>query len=476
MDLREYIAEIKSVGELRELDGADWNLEIGTLTELVGEKDGPSLLFDNIKDYPQGYRVLAMCMNNAKQINKALGFPADQPTLDLLKAFKDKLAQVKPLPPEEVSSGPVLENIQEGAAVDLLKFPTPWWHEGDGGRYLGTGCMLIMRDPVGQWVNVGTYRLQLHDRDTLGSHISPGHHGRLIRENYWQQGKSCPVVAVFGVHPLTWLTSMLAYPWGTPELDIAGGLAGSPIKVIKGQYTDLPIPFDAEIAIEGECPPPEMESRPEGPFGEWPGYYASGERMNPVIKVKRVLHRNDPIILGVPPLKPPASGVASHFIRSASVWQDLEHMGIPGIKGVWHLRGGSSRYFTVVSIEQRYAGHAKQVATASMSSPEGAYHGRFTIVVDDDIDPTNEGDVLWAVATRCDPASDIDILRDCWSTPLDPTISPEKRQAGNFTNSRAIINACRPFHWKNQYPRVNRASDELRSQTLKKWPELFSSL
>ena len=99
MDLREYIAEIKSVGELRELAGADWNLEIGTLTELVGEKDGPSLLFDNIKDYPPGYRVLAMCMNNAKQISKALGFPADLPTLDLLKAFKDKLAQVKPVPP-----------------------------------------------------------------------------------------------------------------------------------------------------------------------------------------------------------------------------------------------------------------------------------------------------------------------------------------------------------------------------------------
>ncbi len=89
MDLREYIAEIKSVGELREVNGADWNLEIGTLTELVGEKDGPSLLFDRIKDYPQGFRVLATCMNNAKQINKALGFPADQPTLALLKAFKD---------------------------------------------------------------------------------------------------------------------------------------------------------------------------------------------------------------------------------------------------------------------------------------------------------------------------------------------------------------------------------------------------
>ena len=140
------------------------------------------------------------------------------------------------------------------------------------------------------------------------------------------------------------------------------------------------------------------------------------------------------------------------------------------------MRSGGGRYFVVISLEQRYAGHAKQAATAAMSSPEGAYHGRFIIVVDDDIDPTNEGDVLWAVATRCDPATAIDIVRDCWSTPLDPTLTPEKRGAGNFTNSRAIINACRPYHWKDQYPKVNRVSGELRGKTLKKWKELFSSL
>ncbi len=476
MDLREYIEGVKSAGELREIEGADWNLEIGTITELVAEKDGPALLFDNIKGYPKGYRVLTNFLNNSKHVNKAFGFPAEQPTLDLVRAVKDKFSQVKPLDPEEVSDGPIFENIQEGGDLDLLQFPSPWWHEYDGGRYLGTGCMLIMRDTIDNWINVGTYRLQLHDRDTLGSHISPGHQGRLIREHYWTKGRSCPVVAVFGIHPLLWIPSMLAFPWGTPELHIAGGLAGKPIKVVKGKYTNLPIPYDAEIAIEGECPPPEVEARAEGPFGEWPGYYASGENMNPVIKVKRLMFRNNPIILGAPPLKPPASGVSTYFFRAASIWQDLEHMGIPGIKGVWQLRGGSSRYYTVVSIEQRYAGHAKQVATAAMSSPEGAWQGRFIIVVDDDIDPTNEGDVLWAVATRCDRATDIDIIRDCWSNPLDPTLTPEKRTTGNLTTSKAIINACRPYHWKDQYPKVNRASEELRGKTLKKWKELFSSL
>jgi len=151
-------------------------------------------------------------------------------------------------------------------------------------------------------------------------------------------------------------------------------------------------------------------------------------------------------------------------------------MGIPGIKGVWFLSPGGNRFFAVVSIEQRYAGHAKQVGTAAMSTPEGAYNGRFVIVVDDDIDPTNEADVLWAVATRCDPATSIDIVRDCWSTPLDPLIPPPKRQEKDFTSSRAILNACRPFHWKEHFPKVTTVSAALREQTRQKWKKVLTYL
>lgn len=476
MDLRGYIEDIKRIGELREVEKADWDLEIGALTELVGEKDGPGLLFDEIRGYPKGYRVFTNFLNNPRHINVAFGLPSDLPTLELVRVVKDKFIRLKQMPPKEVSDGPVMENVQEGDEIDLFRFPAPRWHEEDGGRYLGTGCMIIMKDPVDEWVNVGTYRLQLHDLNTLGSHISPGHHGRLIRENYWSRRESCPVVAVFGIHPLVWVPSMLAFPWGTSELGVAGGLLERPVEVIKGEYTGLPIPSDAEIAIEGECPPPEVEAREEGPFGEWPGYYASGAKMDPIIRVKRVMFRNSPIILGAPPLKPPASGMSSFFFRSVNLWQELEDMGIPGIKGVWQLRGGGSRYMTVVSIEQRYGGHAKQVATAALSTSESAYHGRFVIVVDDDIDPTNEGDVIWAMSTRCDPATSIDILRDCWSTPLDPLLTPEKRKARDFTSSRAIINACRPYHWRAQFPKVNRVSEALRTKTLEKWKGLFDSL
>ncbi len=465
--------QLDDLGELRLVEGADWNLEIGVITELTNEMNGPALLFDKVKGYPEGYRVLTNQISTPKRMAVALGFPHDSRPIELVRLIKDKLKELKPIPPVEVSDAPVLENIREEGAVNLLELPVPKWHEYDGGRYIGTGDMVIMRDPDGNWVNAGTYRAQVHDQDTLGLFISPGKHGRLIQENYWARGQSCPVAVVFGVHPAVWMPASLGFPWGTPEYEMAGGLLGRPLEIIRGDYTGLPIPAYAEIAIEGECPPPEVESREEGPFGEWTGFYGASRGPEPVIKVKRIMYRNAPILSGMPPLKPPSTSSGTYLTRSAKLWQELDNLGIPGIRGVWHLRAGGSRSLSVISIEQRYGGHAKQVAMGAMSGTDGAFQGRFVIVVDDDIDPSNEEDVLWAIATRCDPATSIDVVTQCWSTRMDPLIPPEKRAAGDLTNSRAILIACKPFHWMKDFPRVNRASEELRASTLEKWKDLF---
>ncbi len=474
MDLRPFLSQLERLKELTSVEGADGNLEIGTITELSNERKGPALLFDRIKGYPPGHRIVTNLLSTPRRLGITFGASPDIANVELVRLIKDRFKEMRPVPPVHVATGPLLENVYEAGEVDLLKLPAPKWHEHDGGRYLGTGDMVIMKDPKGGWVNAGTYRVQLHDRDTLGLYISPGHQGRLIRESYWTQGKSCPVAVVFGAHPLVWMPSCLAFPWGTEEYDMAGGLLGEPLKLITGQYTGLPIPAEAEIAIEGDCPPPNVESRAEGPFAEWTGYYGSGERKEPVIKVKRIMHRNNPIVTGIPPLRPPSSSNGTYIMRAGNIWHELEQLGIPGIKGVWNMRAGGSRFLNVIAIEQKYAGHAKQVAMAAMSGAEGAYHGRFVIVVDDDIDPTNDEDVLWAVATRCDPATSIEIIRGCWGTPLDPITPPEKKAKGDLTISRAIILATRPFHWRKDFPRVNRASDGLREATLKKWKEVFS--
>lgn len=110
-----------------------------------------------------------------------------------------------------------------------------------------------------------------------------------------------------------------------------------------------------------------------------------------------------------------------------------------------------------------------RAAHAALGSYTGAGLGRFIIVVDDDVDPANIHEVLWAVGTRCDPASSIDILKGCLSSPLDPRIEPEKRAQGNWTSSKAIIDACRPFHWRNDFPPVNEISESLKAKVLERW-------
>ncbi len=300
-DLRSFIEASKQVGDWREIKGADWNLEIGALIESAAEliTPPPMLLFDEIKGYPRGFRVAALLFANYKRVALALGLPHDKGKLELVRLAARKIKSSKAIPPVEVKTGPVMENVMRGDQIDLLRFPALRSHENDDGRYIGTGDTLINRDPPAGFVNMGTYRMQLHDRDLLGLWMSPGQHGRLIAMKYWEKGESCPVVATFGPDPLCFLAANAKIPWGQSELDYVGGLRGRPLEIIKGPVTGLPIPAHAEVAIEGEVPPPSVESRDEGPFGEWPGYYSggtlgTGERQ-PVIKVKAVYYRNDPI-------------------------------------------------------------------------------------------------------------------------------------------------------------------------------------
>jgi len=256
-----------------------------------------------------------------------------------------------------------------------------------------------------------------------------------------------------------------------PEYEFIGGIRGEAFEMVEGEYSGLPIPAHAEIVIEGDV---HFDNpKVEGPFGEWTGYYASAERAEPWVEVKRLYHRNDPIILGSPPGRPPAElGWYRSYLRSALIWDEMEKAGVPDVKGVWLTVSGGSRLMMAVAIKQRYPGHAKQAAVIASQCHAGAYLGRFVVVVDDDIDPSNTDDVIWAMCTRCEPTEDIDILRRCWSGPLDPIIHPTKK---GF-NSRAIIDATRPYEWMKDFPPVAESSKEVLDATAKKWgAELFGT-
>lgn len=468
--MRSFIESCREMGECVDIKDANWDLEIGTLTEAAAEKlnEPPMLLFDRITDYPEGFRVVCLPLASKKRVASILGLPTDKPKLELVRMAARKINSAQPLPPREVKDGPVMENVVAGDDMDLFKFPVLRSHAADGGRYIGSGDSLINRDPETGYINVGTYRMQVHGPDLLGLWMSPGQQGRAICERYWAEGKACPVVATFGGDPLLFLTSHIKFPWGKSELDIAGGIRGVPMDVIPGPITGLPIPARAEIAIEGEVPPPSEQAHDEGPFGEWTGYYSGGTvgtgEKQPVIRVKAIYHRNDPILMNMAPLWPGAPENGIQF-RSGLIWDQIEAAGVPDVTGVYAY----NCYMIVVAIKQRYAGHARQAGMAALAVAGAARNGRYIVIVDDDIDPTNIQEVLWAMETRVDPASDIETMDGYWSTPLDPRVPPEKRAVGDYTNSRAIFYAVRPFGWIDKFPRVNRAEKDMIREVMDKY-------
>jgi UbiD family decarboxylase len=462
-DLRGWIARADEIGELRRVEGADWNLEIGALAEVAAQTENPpAVLFDNIQGYPAGRRVLTGIHNpTLKRQCLTNHLPLDYNRDQFIQAWKERLNASRLIPPRIVEHGPLLENVFEGKDIDLLSLPTPHWHGRDGGRYLGTCDLVITRDPDEGWVNLGCYRVMVHDRDTLALYISPGHHGNIHRQKYFDRGKPLPVAISFGPDPLLWFIAIMDLAWGCSEYDYAGGIRGEPFEVIEGKHTGLPLPAFSEVAIEGEVVPGERIK--EGPFGEFTGYYASGERTEPILKVKRLMYRDDPIVTGAPPFRP-GPGADATLVRSAFIWDSLEKAGVPDVRGVACYQ---TRFFVVVSIRQRYPGHARQAATIAAQCRAAALLTRYVVVVDDDIDIWDINDVLWALCTRVDPAQDIEIARRCWSNPLDPIIPKDERGL----HSRAIIDACRPYEWLKDFPPVSGASAELKKRVLEKFGE-----
>jgi 4-hydroxy-3-polyprenylbenzoate decarboxylase len=468
-DLREWLRLAAEMGRLQQIDGADWDLEIGGLTEMLALRSDRQacLLFDRIVGYPPGWRLATNVFATNELAAIALGLPPHLSPTELVQTWRDRGKRIGPLPAREVTEGPVFEHVLRGADVDLYRFPTPRWHEGDGGRYLGTGNVVVTRDPETGQVNVGTYRMMLHDRDKLGLYISPGHHGRLHRDKYFARGEPMPVVAALGTDTLLFAAGGMGLPLGMNEYEWVGGVRGEPAEVIAGPVTGLPFPARAEIVVEGFVHPDRLLD--EGPFGEWTGYYASAARPEPYVQVEALYHRDAPILHGYAPTRPPAQ---DHRVRSivlhATIWDALEAAGIPDVRAVTRLPAASAGML-VIAIHQRYAGHAKQAAMVASQCRGGAYLGRYIVVVDDDVDVDNQDEVLWAMWTRSDPAESVDFIHNCWSTPLDPRIPPDKRAAGDFTNSRLVIDATRPYHWRDRFPSVSAVSPALRARLREKW-------
>jgi UbiD family decarboxylase len=471
LDLRAWLDEARALGELTDVPGADWNLELGAISELNVKKERPNaLLFDEIAGYPKGFRVLTCSTASPSRLSSILRVGHEPTHRGLVRTLRGKpkqwQAQATDYPPVTVGEGPVFENIRSGDDVDLFAFPSPLWHEKDGGRYIGTGCMVVTKDLDSDWINVGTYRVMIHDRNHVGLDMIPGKHGAIQYDKHMKAGKPFPVAIVIGCDPLGYLISGIEVPFGMCEYNYIGAILKQPVSVVKGQLTGLPFPSASEIVIEGYAHPGDVKI--EGPFGEFHGYYPGKAETAPVVTIERIYYRHNPIIMGSPPAKPPNDySYSKAVMRSALLADALQAAGVPDVEGVWAHEIGGARMFNVVSIKQRFAGHARQAGHVLSQCGVGAYMSRYSIVVDEDIDPSNLQEVMWAVATRTDPDIDIDIIKRGMGSKNDPMSIANPYRAP--FSSKAIIDACRPYDFLDVFPQVAEASKALQEKTREKW-------
>ena len=340
--LRGWLDTVDKLGELERVSGADWDVEMGAVTHMLTEKSrgqAPAILFDDVPGYAKGYRTLYGQLSSIKRIALTLGLPLDyERKVDIVQRYHARMQDLKPLPPRFVNDGPIFENVIEGDAIDVLKFPVPRHHEADKARFIGTACCVMTKDPDAGWFNLGAYRSQVYDGKTVGCQITEGKHGRIHRDKYFARGEPMKVVILCGQDPLLFMLSSSPLP-EVSELDIAGGLRDEPIDVVRGPYTGFPIPADCEIAIEGETVP--GQTKPEGPFGEWMGYYSDDTQDRPYVNVKTILHRNDPILTCAPQHKPvDETGLLKGIAGAAQIWRALDACGVPDVLGVWNHEAG----------------------------------------------------------------------------------------------------------------------------------------
>jgi 4-hydroxy-3-polyprenylbenzoate decarboxylase len=468
-DHREFFPVLEKAGELvRITQEVDWDLEVGAIGRKVYEMSGPCLLFENIKDYPKGFRICNGTSGNWPRVALAMGLSKDAPIREIYRVYDEALE--KKIPPRviEKEEAPCKENIMTGDEVDLYKFPTPMIHEGDGGRYIGAWDLVVTKDPTAEWTNWGMYRFMVHTKDWLtGWPQTTSQLAMMFRKYYLPNNQPMPVAVVLGADPISHLLATAPFPLGESEADHVGGFTGEPVELVSCETSDLLVPAHAEVVIEGEIMPDKIA--PDGPFGEYPGYRSGTMCEGVALKVNAITHRDDPILtsiaLGMPP---DDASIAASLTAAVAMKRGLLRRGVPVTdvyvppEGVTHL--------IIVGVKNGGPAIARKVldfftARRVMTNKH--------IVVDEDVDVFNMNEVLHAFATKCHPGRGI--LYEWYegrSNSLTPFYSPEERK--RLKGVSVVFDSTWPPEWTEDIIPIKASfktiySKETQEKVLKNW-------
>ncbi|MFB3140147.1 MAG: menaquinone biosynthesis decarboxylase, partial [Candidatus Acidiferrales bacterium] len=416
-DLRAFLKKLEKEGELKRITAeVDWKLEVTEITDRVTKQGGPALLFENIKGSKVPLAInlfgthrrmnLALEVNElqevADRISGFIDFKTPSGLVDKLKMLP-KLGELGAFFPKTVKSGPCKEVVKR-EGFSLFDFPIIQCWPQDAGRFI-TFPLVFTRNPETGKRNVGVYRMQVFDDRTTGMHWQTQKHGaehfRRARSRYGE-GKLEVAVAI-GADPATVFCGIVPAPPDVDELLLAGFLRRSPVELVKCETVELEVPANAEIILEGYVDLNEF--RREGPFGDHTGYYSLADDY-PVFHVTCVTHRRDPIylttIVGPPPQEDYFMGYAIERILLPIMklqFSEIVDVHMPA-EGIFHN-------LMIVSIRKSYPGHARKI----MSAIWGLGQAMFTkvlVVVDEDVNVHDPGEVVWKALCAIDPERDVE--------------------------------------------------------------------
>jgi UbiD family decarboxylase len=413
--LRDFIAALERVGQIQPIDvEVDWDLEIGAVTRRSYELRAPAPLFNRISGIGKGFRVLgapgglgSAAKTRFARVALALGLPADTPGRRIVESLAESAAR-PPIPPRWRDTGPCKENRMVGDAVDLFQFPAPLIHAADGGRYIQTFGMNIVRTPDGGWTNWSVNRMMIAGKDRLACLIPPNQHLGMIHAMWREKGEPTPIVVALGVEPALPYVGGMSLPESVDESHVLGAHFGEALEVVRGETVDLPVPATAEIVIEGRIS--HEETAPEGPMGEYPGYLdTSAAKPKPVLQVCAVTWRTQailPVVAAGPPVEEDHTGWG--IPHAAMTLRDLKAAGLP-VTGAWMVLESACHWMLVaVSPDWHEAtGLASRDLAERVGETLFATKTGFGIpkvlLVEDDFDFTDVGQVVWAFASRAHP-------------------------------------------------------------------------
>ena len=455
-DLSQWIAALDRAGEIKRIQTeADPILEIAEITDRVskaktGKPGGPALLFQNIKNHPNSQLLINQFGSDAR-MKLALGVSSFDEFADRIRVFMDLkspqgfLDKLKMLPllteagkffPKTVATGPCKEVIKRDN-FSLLDFPILQCWPQDAGRFITLPCVTT-RDPKSGKRNLGMYRLQVFDEHTTGMHwqrqkVAAEHYRQAIRNagstpvanarkgansaavdlmartsggqvlsDKNHPGGKMEVAVAIGTDPAVTFSAIVPAPPDIEEYLIAGFLRAAPVELVKCETVDLEVPASSEIVLEGYVNLDEL--RTEGPFGDHTGFY-SLEDLYPVFHVTCITHRKDPIyattIVGKPPMEDAYMGKAVE-----RVFLPLMRLTIPELIDINLPVEGVFHNLMIVSIRKSYPGQARKVMSAIWSLGQAMFT-KCIIVVDEDVDVQDLGDVTLKVLNHIDPERDI---------------------------------------------------------------------